>query len=75
MPYMLARLAALICCFGVCLAAASAQPSMNRLTPAGAEAAGNANGTIPPWTGGLVAPPAGWQSAQGYVDPLAYLPA
>jgi hypothetical protein len=71
MLHALARLATLICCFGVCLAAASAQAPMNRLTPVGAEAAGNAGGTIPPWTGGLVAPPAGWQSAQGYVDPFA----
>ena len=71
MPYTLAHLAALICCFGVCLAAAPGRAQANRLTPVGAEVAGNANGTIPPWTGGLVAPPAGWQSAQGYVDPFA----
>ncbi len=71
MPRLLPRLVALICCFGVCLGVASARAQTNRLTPVGAEAAGNASGTIPPWTGGLVAPPAGWQAAQGYVDPFA----
>ena len=40
------------------------------LTPMGAEKAGNADGTIPAWTGGLCAPPAGWNKAQGYVDPF-----
>jgi hypothetical protein len=41
------------------------------LTPVGAEKAGNKDGTIPAWTGGLCAPPAGWTAAQGYVDPFA----
>lgn len=41
------------------------------LTPVGAERRGNADGTIPPWTGGLTAPPADWQPAMGYVDPFA----
>ena len=30
------------------------------LTPVGAERAGNAEGTIPAWTGGIEAPPPGW---------------
>jgi len=41
------------------------------LTPMGAEKAGNKDGTIPAWTGGLCAPPAGWTPAKGYVDPFA----
>ena len=41
------------------------------LTPIGAEKAGNKDGTIPAWTGGLCAPPAGWTAAQGYTDPFA----
>jgi hypothetical protein len=41
------------------------------LTPIGAEKAGNADGTIPAWSGGLTAPPSGWTAAQGYVDPFA----
>ena len=54
--------------------AAAAAPDYSRLgkdlTPIGAERAGNADGTIPPWDGGLTAPPAGWTREQGYVDPF-----
>jgi hypothetical protein len=41
------------------------------LTPAGAERAGNKDGTIPAWDGGLTRSPAGWKPEQGYVDPFA----
>jgi hypothetical protein len=41
------------------------------LTPIGAERAGNANGAIPAWDGGLTQPPPGWKREQGYVDPFA----
>lgn len=40
------------------------------LTPVGAEQAGNADGTIPAWTGGLTAAPAGWKPEMGYIDPF-----
>jgi len=40
------------------------------LTPMGAEKAGNKDGTIPAWSGGLCAPPAGWTADKGYVDPF-----
>jgi hypothetical protein len=40
------------------------------LTPNGAEMAGNKDGTIPAWTGGLSKPPAGWKPEQGYADPF-----
>lgn len=40
------------------------------LTPNGAEKAGNKEGTIPEWTGGLTKPPAGWKPDHGYVDPF-----
>ncbi|PCJ69756.1 MAG: outer membrane lipoprotein-sorting protein [Rhodobiaceae bacterium] len=42
------------------------------LTPTGAEKAGNADGSIPAWTGGLTAPPAGigYQAGQRYADPF-----
>ncbi|KIH76681.1 Protein of unknown function [Geoalkalibacter ferrihydriticus] len=43
----------------------------NDLTPLGAEKAGNADGTIPPWTGGLTAPPAGYQKGDHHPDPFA----
>jgi hypothetical protein len=41
------------------------------LTPLGGEKAGNAAGTIEPWTGGLTEPPAGYQLGKHYVDPFA----
>jgi hypothetical protein len=41
------------------------------LTPVGGEKAGNKDGTIPAWDGGLCAPPSGWNAAQGYTDPFA----
>jgi len=41
------------------------------LTPLGAEKAGNEDGTIPPWEGGITKPPAGYDPAKRYVDPFA----
>lgn len=41
------------------------------LTPLGGEKAGNADGTIPAWNGGLTDPPAGYQEGEHYVDPFA----
>ncbi len=41
------------------------------LTPLGAEAAGNADGSIPPWTGGITQPPAGYQVGTHHPDPFA----
>jgi len=40
------------------------------LTPIGAERAGNAEGTIPAWDGGLTKSPAGWTPQQNYIDPF-----
>lgn len=40
-------------------------------TPLGAERAGNKNGTIPAWDGGLTKPPAGFDGKAGYADPYA----
>ncbi len=53
------------------LALAFAAPVMaqNR-TPFGAEAAGNAAGTIPAWDGGLTKPVAGFQTGGHYSDPF-----
>lgn len=42
-----------------------------KLTPVGAERAGNAAGTIPAWDGGLSTPPAGYKQGGDYVDPYA----
>jgi hypothetical protein len=42
------------------------------LTPTGAEKAGNKDGTIPEWTGGLTTPPAGFhKGSDKRVDPFA----
>ncbi len=41
------------------------------LTPVGAERAGNADGSIPEWTGGILEPPAGYVEGGRLVDPFA----
>ena len=41
------------------------------LTPVGAERAGNKDGSIPAWDGGLTRAPAGFNVAKGYADPYA----
>ena len=41
------------------------------LTPVGAERAANKEGTIPEWTGGATAAPAGWKPGQKRIDPYA----
>jgi len=41
------------------------------LTPIGAEKAGNADKTIPAWTGGLDKSPAGFKPGQPYIDPFS----
>ena len=41
------------------------------LTPLGAETAGNADGSIPAWTGGIVTPPAGYKVGDHHPDPFA----
>ncbi len=41
-----------------------------QLTYSGAIKKGNADGTIPPWTGGLNSPPSNWKPSQGYIDPF-----
>jgi hypothetical protein len=38
------------------------------LTPVGAERAGNAEGTIPEWTGGVTEPPPGWKQGTKRID-------
>ncbi len=41
------------------------------LTPLGGEAKGNADGSIPAWTGGLTTPPAGYKAGDHHPDPFA----
>lgn len=72
-----------ICAMGVISAAVGAGTAMakvsaeeaaklgNQLTPIGAEKAGNAEGTIPAWDGGLKEIPAGFKPGDPYIDPYA----
>jgi hypothetical protein len=39
------------------------------LTPIGAERAGNSDGSIPPWTGGITQPPATYNPGKPFTDP------
>jgi hypothetical protein len=41
------------------------------LTPMGAERAGNAEGSIPPWTGGITSPPGDYTPGEHHPDPFA----
>ncbi len=41
------------------------------LTPIGAEKAGNKDGSIPAWDGGITKAPAGFDAAKGYINPFA----
>ncbi len=55
---------------GAALAADPSSPSDlgKSLTPFGAIRAGNRAGTIPAWTGGITAPPAGWHEGMARTD-------
>jgi hypothetical protein len=50
---------------------AEAEALGRTLTPLGAEKAGNADGSIPEWTGGLVNPPSGYKPGGHHPDPFA----
>lgn len=41
------------------------------LTPLGAEKAGNADGSIPAWSGGLASPPSGYKPGDHHPDPFS----
>jgi len=59
----------------VALHAAVSQADADRLghdlTPLGAEMAGNADGSIPAWSGGITTPPAGYKVGDHHPDPYA----
>lgn len=66
--------AALVSCVTpVCLASATPDELAalgSTLTPMGAEKAGNADGTIPAWTGGIETPPASYVPGTHVTDPF-----
>jgi len=51
------------------LADADASQLGKSLTPIGAEKAGNADGSIPSWEGGITTPPAGFKPGAHYLNP------
>src|SRR6185503_20580129 len=67
-------LAAALACIAGSTLAGLPQADVERLgkdlTPVGAEKEGNKAGTIPAWGGGLTKAPAGFDSKNGYADPL-----
>jgi hypothetical protein len=61
--------------FGMGQAMAGAKPDevhrlSEDLTPMGSERAGNAEGTIPEWTGGITSPPAGYSPGDHHPTPF-----
>jgi hypothetical protein len=64
----------LIWFYGVASAAVSPEEAARlggpELTPVGAERPGNADGTIPPWTGGITEVPPGYSPGQRHPDPF-----
>ncbi len=65
---------ALLLCAGQAGAAVGADQAARLgrdLTPMGAEKAGNADGTIPAWNGGITTPPAGYKAGMHHPDPYA----
>lgn len=63
----------MVCAYSAALAGVSAEEAAKlktTLTPTGAERAGNADGTIPAWEGGITEIPAGFKKAYPHVDPF-----
>src|SRR3954463_2787464 len=69
-----ARRAVALLCVGGSPALTALAVDANRLgqdlTPLGAEKAGNADGSIPAWTGGITTPPAGYTKGAHHPDPF-----
>lgn len=63
----------LICACGLASATATEQEIARLgkdLTPVGAEKAGNKDGSIPEWSGGIVTAPSGWKPGHKRIDPF-----
>jgi len=58
-------------CARAAVSAEEAQQLRTNLTPIGAERAGNAEGTIPAWSGGYTTPVAGYQQGRPRPDPFS----
>ena len=73
--FFILPMAALMLSTGVAFAGVSPQEAARlggpELTPVGAERAGNEEGTIPPWTGGIREPLPGFEPGDHHPDPFA----
>ncbi|MDB6164885.1 MAG: hypothetical protein JWQ83_25 [Lacunisphaera sp.] len=75
----LPRLAVALLCVGgsatlslrAAISAGDAARLGHDLTPLGGQTSGNADGTIPAWTGGITTPPAGYTVGMHHPDPFA----
>ncbi|MGD9584620.1 MAG: DUF1329 domain-containing protein [Lysobacterales bacterium] len=70
---MIAALVAMAAGSGASLAGVSPEQAArlgNDLTPVGAIKAGNSDGTIPEWTGGITRPPEGYKAGEFHRDPF-----
>ncbi len=56
---------------GAKISAADADKLGKSLTPLGGEMAGNADGSIPAWNGGITTPPAGYKPGDHHPDPFS----
>jgi hypothetical protein len=74
-PLLLNLVRGIACTWSLWAHAAVSEADASRLgkdlTPLGGEAAGNATGAIPAWTGGIQSPPAGYKSGDHHPDPFA----
>jgi hypothetical protein len=70
LPFSLALLASTALATAA-LSPADADRLGRDLTPLGAERAGNADGTIPAWDGGITTPPAGYKVGDHHPDPFS----
>ena len=67
-------LAALLLCGPIAMAGVSQQEANrlgNDLTPVGGEKAGNKDGTIPAWNGGITRPPSNYKLGDHHPDPTS----
>ncbi len=58
-----------VLCASAGISAADVNRLGNDLTPLGGEKTGNADGSIPAWTGGITTPPAGYKPGMHHPDP------
>ena len=71
MKFLLAGAVATVLSASIAMAAGDPDRLGRDLTPLGAIKAGNSDGSIPPWDGGITTPPAGYVAGGPLVDPFA----